>query len=148
MTSTPSGTAVHGPTQAGKVMASRSRTRSRRTALTASATAANPKANATRLLALRPAASMEEIAASSGISRATLFRRFPSRAALVSALSERAIEAYIGAVELARPEDGPAPDALRRVLRELSRLAPVYGLLVLQPFDEQVELDLIDRARG
>lgn len=103
--------------------------------------------SAARLLALRPAASMEEVAATAGISRATLFRRFPSRAALVSALSERALSAYVDAVERARPEEGPAPEALRRVLGEVSRLAPVHGLLVLQPLDEHVERGLIDRAR-
>ena len=104
--------------------------------------------SAARLLALRPGASMEEVAATAGISRATLFRRFPSRAALVSALSERALSAYVDAVERARPEHGPAPEALRRVMGELSRLAPVHGLLVLQPFDEHVERGLIDRARN
>ncbi len=103
--------------------------------------------SAARLLALRPAASMEELAAVAGVSRATLFRRFPSRAALVSALSERAVSAYVEAVERARPEQGPAPDALRRVLAELVELAPVYGLLVLQPLDEQLERGLLDQAR-
>ena len=103
--------------------------------------------SAARLLALRPAASMEDLAAAAGISRATLFRRFPSRAALVSALSERAVSAYIDAVDRARPEQGPPPEALRRVLAELVPLAPVYGLLVLQPLDEQIERGLLDRAR-
>jgi TetR/AcrR family transcriptional regulator, mexCD-oprJ operon repressor len=103
--------------------------------------------SAARLLALRPAASMEEVAASTGISRATLFRRFPSRAALVSALSERALSAYIDAVERARPEQGPAPEALRRAVSELAHLAPVYGLLALQPLDEHVEAGLVERAR-
>src|SRR3712207_4854439 len=91
---------------------------------------------------------MDDVAAAAGISRATLFRRFPSRAALVSALSERALSAYVEAVERAGPEDGPAPEALRRVLGELCRLAPVYGLLVLQPLDEHVERGLLDRARA
>lgn len=104
--------------------------------------------SAARLLALQPAASMEEVAAAAGISRATLFRRFPSRAALVSALSERALAAYVDAVERAQPEHGPAPGALRRVVGELSRLAPVYGLLVLQPLDPHVERGLVDRARS
>lgn len=103
-------------------------------------------AHAARLLALRPAASMDEVAAAAGISRATLFRRYPSRAALVSALSERALGAYLGALERARPEEGTAPDALRRVLRELAQLAPVHGLLVLQPVDRDTERALADRA--
>jgi TetR/AcrR family transcriptional repressor of mexCD-oprJ operon len=34
------------------------------------------------------------------------------------------------------------------VLAEVSRPAPVHGLLVLQPLDEHVERGLIDRAQG
>ena len=101
-----------------------------------------------QLLALRPAASMEEIAAAAGISRATLFRRFPSRAALVSALSERALSAYVDAVERSRPDEGPPTEALGRALGELAGLAPEHGLLVLQPLDQRVERGLLDRARA
>lgn len=104
--------------------------------------------SAARLLALRPAASMEEIATAAGISRATLFRRFPSRAALVTALSERALAGYVDAVDRSRPEEGPPAEALRRVLGELAGLAPEHGLLVLQPLDEHVERALLDRARA
>ncbi|MGY1751959.1 TetR/AcrR family transcriptional regulator [Blastococcus sp. SYSU D01042] len=104
-------------------------------------------AGAAQLLALRPAASMEEIAAAAGISRATLFRRFPSRAALVSALSERALTAYVDAVDRARPEEDAPVEALGRVLGELATLAPDHGLLVLQPLDEHVERALLVRAR-
>ena len=103
-------------------------------------------AAAARLLAARPAASMAEVAAAAGISRATLFRRFPSRAALVEELGRRAVRAYTSAVEAARPEGGGAAQALRRLLGELARLAPGYGLLALQPLDELVEADLLELA--
>jgi TetR/AcrR family transcriptional regulator, mexCD-oprJ operon repressor len=99
---------------------------------------------AARLLAVRPAASMAEVAAEAGISRATLFRRFPSRAALVEELGRRAVQAYTAAVEAARPEEGPATEALRRLLGQLARLAPGYGLLALQPLGELVEADLLE----
>ena len=102
---------------------------------------------AARLLSLRPAASMDEIAVAGGVSRATLFRRFPSRSALVAELSRRAVDEYVAATDAARPEDGPAPEAMRRVLGHLSVLAPRYGLLVLQPVDDLVEHGLLDRAR-
>jgi AcrR family transcriptional regulator len=101
---------------------------------------------AARLLALRPAASMAEVAGAAGVSRATLFRRFPSRAALVEELSRRAVEAYTAAVDAARPEEGRADEALRRLLGQLARLAPGYGLLALQPLDELVEADLLELA--
>ena len=101
---------------------------------------------AARLLARRPAASMTEVAAAAGVSRATLFRRFPSRSVLVEELSRRAVHAYTAAVAAARPEEGPPPEALRRLLAELARLAPGYGLLALQPIGELVEGELLELA--
>ncbi|MGY1803502.1 TetR/AcrR family transcriptional regulator [Blastococcus sp. SYSU D00922] len=101
---------------------------------------------ASRLLAVRPAASMAEVAAAAGISRATLFRRFPSRAALVEELGRRAVVAYTSAVDAARPEEGQATEALLRLLGQLAGLAPGYGLLALQPLGEPVEADLLELA--
>ncbi|MGY1698451.1 TetR/AcrR family transcriptional regulator [Geodermatophilus sp. SYSU D00766] len=103
---------------------------------------------AARLLAGRPGASMEEIAAAAGVSRATLFRRHPSRAALVADLSRRAVEAYARAVDRAEPESGPAPEALRRVSTGLAALGPQHGALAVQPLADQVEADLLARARA
>jgi AcrR family transcriptional regulator len=101
---------------------------------------------AARLLAVRPAASMAEVADAAGVSRATLFRRFPSRAALVEELGRRAVLAYTAAVDAARPDEGRPADALRRLLGQLARLAPGYALLALQPLDELVEEDLLELA--
>jgi TetR/AcrR family transcriptional regulator, mexCD-oprJ operon repressor len=98
---------------------------------------------AARLLALRPAASMADVADAAGVSRATLFRRFPSRAVLVEGLARRAVQAYTAAVDAARPEEGGPAEALRRLLGQLARLAPGYGLLALQPLDAVVEEELL-----
>ncbi|NAZ75159.1 TetR family transcriptional regulator [Kineococcus sp. T13] len=103
-------------------------------------------AAAARHLALSPAASMQELAEAAGVSRATLFRRFPSRAALVAELCEAAAEAFARAVEEAAPADGPPPQALARVLDALGRLAAVVGLLGLQPLQEHVEASLLART--
>ena len=98
---------------------------------------------------------MAEVAGAAGVSRATLFRRFPSRAALVEELSRRAVQAYTAAVDAARPEEGHAEEALHRLLGQLARLAPGSGLLALQPLDDSVETGLLelaadadDRVRG
>src|SRR3712207_1963629 len=104
-------------------------------------------AAAADVLARRPGASMEEIAREAGVSRATLFRRFPSRAALVADLSDRAVAAYVQAPDRAEPEQGPAPAALRRVLEALVALAPTYGLLMVQPLTDTVETALLEQAR-
>lgn len=103
-------------------------------------------AAAARHLALAPAASMQGLAAAAGVSRATLFRRFPSRAALVAELCEAAAEAFVRAVAEAAPEEGPPPRALERVVEALGRLAAVVGLLGLQPLAEHVEASLLART--
>jgi TetR/AcrR family transcriptional repressor of mexCD-oprJ operon len=103
-------------------------------------------AAAARHLALAPAASMEDLARAAGVSRATLFRRFPSRAALVAQLCQAAAQAYVRAVDAAAPEDGSPLQALVRVVDGLAQLAPVVGLLGLQPLAEHVEASLLAQA--
>ena len=96
-----------------------------------------------RHLALAPAASMQDLAAAAGISRATLFRRFPSRDALVEQLCELACRALVAAIAEAAPEQGTPTDALARVLDHLGHLASVAGLLGLQPLDGRIEEALL-----
>ncbi|HEY0637544.1 MAG TPA: TetR/AcrR family transcriptional regulator [Pseudonocardiaceae bacterium] len=103
-------------------------------------------AAAARHLALAPAASMQELAEAAGISRATLFRRFPSRAALVAELCEAAAQAFVRAVDEAALDEGTPPEALARVVEALGRLASVVGLLGLQPLSEHVEASLLART--
>jgi TetR/AcrR family transcriptional repressor of mexCD-oprJ operon len=94
-------------------------------------------------LSVTPAASMDDIAATVGISRATLFRRYPSRQALVTAVARAAAEAYVAATEAARPEEGPPDAALRRFIGTLAPLAARYGLLASQPLDDLVEREVL-----
>lgn len=103
-------------------------------------------AAAARHLSLAPAASMQELATAAGISRATLFRRFPSRGALVVELCEAAAEAFVRAVQDAAPAEGSPPQAMERVVAALSDLASVVGLLGLQPLHERVEAALVERV--
>jgi TetR/AcrR family transcriptional repressor of mexCD-oprJ operon len=100
-------------------------------------------AAAARHLALAPAASMQDLAQAAGVSRATLFRRFPSRAALVAQLCRAAVQAYVRAVDEAATEEGAPTDALARVVDAIGRLVPVVGLLGLQPLAEHVEASLL-----
>ena len=72
-------------------------------------------------LAMHLSAGMAELAAAVGVSRATLFRRFPSRESLVAAASRRAVERYADAVETAAPEDGPSGEVYTGVIRGLGQ---------------------------
>ncbi|MEU8382231.1 helix-turn-helix domain-containing protein [Streptosporangium sp. NPDC048865] len=99
-------------------------------------------------LAAHPAASMDELAAAAGVSRATLFRRFVSREALVVAASEQAIGRFVAVIDGARPEEGAAIEALARVASGVASLAPTHGLLALQPLPEAIEAELLERAHA
>ncbi|MGX4693254.1 TetR/AcrR family transcriptional regulator [Streptomyces sp. JNUCC 63] len=82
--------------------------------------------SAAALLTHKATATMDEVARAAGISRATLHRHFAGREALVRALEALGIEECEAALDAARLEDGPAADAVRRLVREFE---PVAGLL-------------------
>ncbi|GGX95170.1 TetR/AcrR family transcriptional regulator [Streptomyces anandii] len=82
--------------------------------------------SAADLLTRRSTATMDEVAKAAGISRATLHRHFAGRDALVRALESLGIEECEAAVDAARLDDGPAGEAVRRLVREIQ---PAAGLL-------------------
>ncbi|AJT68289.1 TetR/AcrR family transcriptional regulator [Streptomyces chattanoogensis] len=84
---------------------------------------------AAALLARRATTSMDEIARAAGISRATLHRHFAGRDALIRALEQHGIEQFTQAMDAARLDDGPACDALRRLITEAEQVAGVLAFL-------------------
>ncbi|GAA2647695.1 TetR/AcrR family transcriptional regulator [Streptomyces vastus] len=82
--------------------------------------------SAAELLTRKSTATMDEVAKAAGISRATLHRQFAGRDALVRALEALGIEECEAALDAARPAEGPASEAVRRLVREIE---PVAGLL-------------------
>lgn len=72
---------------------------------------------AVELFSHDPAASMSDIAYAAGVGRVTLYAHFPSREALLEAATERALSETITALDTARLDEGPAVDALARVIR-------------------------------
>ena len=103
-------------------------------------------AKASEVLATRPTATMDEIAEGVGVSRATLFRRFPSRERLISELCDVAATKYVEAVDRSDPEQDDPESALRRVLTNLAELAPSYGLLAFQPLRAEDEERLLTQV--
>lgn len=61
---------------------------------------------AKRLLEQSPSATLSDIAIAAGVSRSTLYRRFPDRDALIAKLDSRPQD---GAVQLAESGEGPLP---------------------------------------
>ncbi len=68
-------------------------------------------------LGTQPHLSMAELARIAGVGRVTLYAHFPSREAVLEAVLDRTIGRASAAIEESKPEDGPADDALRRLLR-------------------------------
>lgn len=84
---------------------------------------------ATRCLASDPDVSVNDIAKAAGVGRMTLYGHFPSRAALVAEVVERALatsEAELGAVDL----DGDPQAAMDRLLRASLSVTYRFGGLV------------------
>jgi TetR/AcrR family transcriptional repressor of mexCD-oprJ operon len=67
-------------------------------------------------LASDPEASMAEIARRAGVVRATIYMHFPTREALIAAVTRRAVAEVTEAIEAAEPTRGEARDALHRVV--------------------------------
>lgn len=85
--------------------------------------------SAAALLTRKSTATMDEVAKSAGISRATLHRQFAGRDALVRALEALGIAECEAALDAARPDEGPASDAVRRLVRELESAAALLAFL-------------------
>ena len=63
-----------------------------------------------------PDASMAEIARRAGVVRATIYVHFPTREALIAAVTRRAVAEVTEAIEAAEPTRGEAGEALQRVV--------------------------------
>ena len=80
---------------------------------------------AERMLGRREQVSISAVAAEAGVSRPTVYARFPDRERLLEAVVERAVRGAMAAIESAEPDRGPAAEALQRLLaaswQELAR---------------------------
>lgn len=84
---------------------------------------------AARAIGEDPAVSIQQIADAAGCARATVYRRFPTREALVAAILEAAFDDTRAAMKAAAPRTGPAEDALRRVAAGLLEVADRWSLV-------------------
>ena len=95
----------------------------------------------TELIATHPGASMERVAAAAGVSRATLYHHFHSRDALMDTLTDQSIGEVTAALAAARSAEGPALDAMERVLRAAWQVIGRYrGLVIVNQRLERAEL--------
>jgi TetR/AcrR family transcriptional regulator, mexCD-oprJ operon repressor len=83
-----------------------------------------------RELAADPKASMCAIAERSGFGRATVYRHFADREELVRAIHRLALDDAEGAIEASRPQEGPARQALARLVEGLLEVGDRYRIAV------------------
>lgn len=85
--------------------------------------------SAAALLSRKATATMDEVARAAGIGRATLHRHFAGRDALVRALEQMCIEETEAALDGARLDEGPADEAVRRLIGASESVAPLLAFL-------------------
>jgi AcrR family transcriptional regulator len=89
---------------------------------------------AAELLAADPLVSLERVATHAHVSRTTLYHHFPSREALLDALTDRSVGEVCAALESARPTEGPAAEAMHRTLIAAWQVVGRYrGLVLINP---------------
>lgn len=89
---------------------------------------------AAELLAADPLVSLEQVAAHARVSRTTLYHHFPSRDALLDALTDRSVTEVCAALESARPTEGAAAEAMDRALKSTWQVVGRYrGLVSINP---------------
>jgi TetR/AcrR family transcriptional regulator, mexCD-oprJ operon repressor len=90
---------------------------------------------AARLLGENPNLAMADVGTAAGVSRATVYRHFPTREVLVAAIMAQAVEQSEQALTACRLDEGSATDALRRLCAAWLDVAERYAFaqLVTQP---------------
>jgi AcrR family transcriptional regulator len=83
-------------------------------------------------LAVDPEASMAQIAHRAGVVRATIYAHFPTREALIRAVTEKGIDEVTAVIAASEPGRGDPVEALRRVIgeawRSLARFHPLIEI--------------------
>ena len=87
---------------------------------------------AARVLADRGDATMDDLAAAAGVGRATLYRHFPTRQALLTALAAGARQELTARITSAGLDRVPVPEALHRLLRAIFAVGDRYVVLTRQ----------------
>jgi AcrR family transcriptional regulator len=85
---------------------------------------------AVTLLAQRPDSSMGAVADAAGVSRQTVYAHFASRRHLVDAAVTRALDRAAAQIDVARLDEGPADEALRRLIATSWPIVAGHGALL------------------
>lgn len=100
---------------------------------------------AARVLADDPAASMQRVADEAEVGRPTVYRRYPTKEALLEAISREAAAEFAAALDQAQAAGDGAAGTLARLIRELARIGADYPV-VLQSAHAQDTAELVARV--
>jgi TetR/AcrR family transcriptional regulator, mexCD-oprJ operon repressor len=92
-------------------------------------------------------ASMNDVAVAAGVARATVYRYFPNRKALLDALASVATNDAAARLEAARLADVDVHEAVRRSVRALVEVGDYFSVLVreqVRPNPEEFENGIIE----
>jgi AcrR family transcriptional regulator len=96
-------------------------------------------------------ANMAEVAHWAGVSRATLYRYYPNREALLEALASQALADTAARLADAGLERAPVPEAIERIVRALVAIGDRYAVLIrehIHPDPETAQRLLGDPIRA
>src|SRR3989449_2831447 len=82
--------------------------------------------------------SMADVAAAAGVSRATLYRYYPDREALLGALASRALADAAARLADAGLERAPVEEAIERIVRALTTVGDRYAVLAREQVEDGV----------
>ena len=123
----------------------------RQTTLHARVSAAILEAAAAVLAERGEQASMADVAASAGMARATVYRYFPNREALLEALGRLAVEEAGERLEAGRLEEIAVPEAFERAVRALVAVGDYFVVVSREsarPDPEEFERRVASPLRG
>jgi TetR/AcrR family transcriptional regulator, mexCD-oprJ operon repressor len=96
-------------------------------------------------------ASMGDVAAAAGVARATVYRYFPSREALLEALGRRAVEEAGEGLRAGRLDEVSVPEAFQRAVRALVAVGDYFVVLSREsarPDSAEFERQVASPLRG
>jgi len=91
-------------------------------------------------------ANMAEFAAAAGVSRATLYRYYPDREALLAALAAHALADAAARLADAGLERAPVDEAIERIVRALAAVGDRYGVLLREVEADPNEIERLIAA--
>ncbi len=100
---------------------------------------------AATVLARREQASMSEVAEAAGVARATLYRYFPTREALLEDMGRFALDETSARLEAAGLDRVAVPDAFERAVRTLVGIGDYFVVLVRERASAGAEQDGFDQ---